>query len=100
MLPVSLATPWLPHAEHLRQTLAQLDPTERRRILDYITTPPEPPKIRSYPIGECMAAARRVAQLLSAHPSWSQAHARRDTAREMGVSTVQLRRMLAHAEGG
>ncbi|MCA8830298.1 hypothetical protein [Hymenobacter pini] len=89
---------WQQHAEQLRQALASLAPTERRRILDYITMPPEPPKPKAYPIGDCMRAGRRVAELLATHPSWTQAKARRETARELGVSTVQLRRMLSHVE--
>ncbi|WBO86078.1 hypothetical protein [Hymenobacter yonginensis] len=67
-------------------------------MLDYISLPPEPPKPKAHPIGECMRAQRRVAELLSAHPSWTQTKARRETTRELAVSTVQLRRMLAHVE--
>ena len=93
-----LSQPWQNHAEHLRLALAQLDPKERRRILDYISLPPEPPKPKAYPIGECMKAARLVAAKLIAHPRWTQARARRETARELGVSPVQLRRMLRHVE--
>ncbi|TGE29720.1 hypothetical protein [Hymenobacter metallicola] len=94
----TISQPWQQHAEHLRQVLAQLDPKERRRILDYISMPPEPPKPKAYPIGECMRAARRVAELLQLHQKWTQAKARRETARELGVSPVQLRRMLRHVE--
>ncbi|TGE04774.1 hypothetical protein [Hymenobacter fodinae] len=87
---------WQSHAETLRQVLAQLDPKERRKILDYISLPPEPQKPKPYPIGECMQAARLVAELLHSHPSWPQARARATVARQLGVSTVQLRRMLRH----
>jgi hypothetical protein len=89
---------WLSPAEQLRQVLALLDPKERRKILDYISLPPEPPKLKAYPIGDCMRAARRVAELLQLHTKWTQAKARRETARELGVSPVQLRRMLKHVE--
>lgn len=101
-LPVLAQAPQLPTwqqpAEQLRHVLAQLDPRERRKILDYISLPPEPPKPKAYPIGECMRASRRVAEQMTTHPSWTQAKARRETARELGVSPVQLRRMLKHVE--
>ncbi|WP_045689421.1 hypothetical protein [Hymenobacter sp. AT01-02] len=87
---------WQQPAEQLRQVLAQLAPQERRRILDFIAAPPEPPKPKPYPIGDCMRAAGMVADLLHAHPSWPQARARATVARVLGVSTVQLRRMLRH----
>ncbi|UOQ70962.1 hypothetical protein [Hymenobacter cellulosilyticus] len=91
------AQPWQQPAELLRQVLAQLDPKERR-ILDYISLPPEPPKPKAYPIGDCMKASRRISELLQVHPTWTQDKARRETARELGVSPVQLRRMLRHVE--
>lgn len=93
---LSSAHTWQGAAEQLRQVLAKLEPQQRRQILDYINRLPEAPKLKSYPIRDCMRAARRVAELLQAHRHWTQARARRETARELGISTVQLRRMLKH----
>ncbi|RPD45488.1 hypothetical protein DNI29_19090 [Hymenobacter sediminis] len=87
--------PWQGAAEQLRQVLAQLPAPERRRILDFISMPPEPPKRQQYSATACLRAKQRVAELLQLHTKWTQAKARRETARELGVSTVVLRRMLA-----
>ncbi|HEX8425650.1 hypothetical protein [Hymenobacter sp.] len=89
---------WQLHALNLRYALAELPPQERRQILDYINHTPEPPKAKAYPISECMKASRRVAELLAINPSWSRARARGETARELHLTTVQLRRMLRHVE--
>jgi hypothetical protein len=88
---------WLPVADELRLALYQLAPEDRRLILDFIRRPLEKPQVRKgYPIGECMAAARRVAELMSDNPKWTRARARKEIARELGITTTQLRYMLSH----
>lgn len=85
-------------ANNLRYALAELDPSTRQLILNCLNAEPEPSKPKAYPIRECMAAARRVRELLALNPKWTRARARGETARELGITTVQLRRMLRHVE--
>jgi len=94
---VPVAPAWQVYADQLRAALSSAPPQERRRILEYICSPPAPPalsEVRTYSIADCKRASLRVTELLARHPRWTQAHARRDVARELGVSTGQLRRML------
>jgi hypothetical protein len=88
---------WLSPAEQLRQVLAQLAPQERPKILDYISTPPEPPKRKTYSVAQLRQAAQLVAERAAAHPSRTQAGIRAVVAREMGIATVELRYMLSRA---
>jgi hypothetical protein len=75
---------WQTHAELLR-------------ILDFISTPPEPPKRKTYSVSQLRQAAQLVAERTAAHPSRTQAGIRAVVAREMGIATVELRYMLSRA---
>ncbi|TGE07724.1 hypothetical protein [Hymenobacter fodinae] len=88
---------WQSHAELLRQVLAQLDPKERRKILDYISLPPDPPKRKTYSVAQLRQAAQLVAEKAEKHPSRTRAGIRGLVARELGIATVELRYMLARA---
>jgi len=59
--------------------------------------PTPPPPRRTFLISELTAATARVAQLTQKHPTWPSSRVRAQVARELNISTVQLRYMLQKA---
>ncbi|HEX8349802.1 MAG TPA: hypothetical protein VF598_07560 [Hymenobacter sp.] len=59
----------------------------------------EPSRFRYAPFkaSDVTTAATRVAEVTAAHPSFPQARVRSTVAREMSISTVQLRYLLRRA---
>lgn len=55
------------------------------------------PHYASFKASDVTMAINRTAEVASAHPSYPQARVRRTVAREMGISTVQLRYLLRKA---
>jgi len=67
-------------------------------ILPITCQAPAPqPGSRTFLISEMTTAARRVADISRKHPSWPQARVRSTVARELAISTVQLRYLLRKA---
>lgn len=67
-------------------------------ILPITCQAPAPqPGTRTFLISEMMNAARKVAHISKVHPSWPQARVRSTVARELAISTVQLRYLLRKA---
>ncbi|MGI4872466.1 MAG: hypothetical protein ACRYFX_14970 [Janthinobacterium lividum] len=52
---------------------------------------------RTFLISEVTAATTRVAELSAKHPSWPSSRVRAVVARELNISTVQLRYILQKA---
>jgi hypothetical protein len=52
---------------------------------------------RTFLISELTAATARVAALTQKHPTWPGSRVRAQVARELNISTVQLRYMLTKA---
>ena len=52
---------------------------------------------RTFLVSELTQAVRRVKEVAQRHPSWPQSRVRATVARELNVSTVQLRYMLQKA---
>lgn len=59
--------------------------------------PLSPLPTRTFLVSEITRAVKRVAELVQKHPSWPQSRVRATVARELNVSTVQLRYMLSKA---
>ncbi|MGI4863710.1 MAG: hypothetical protein ACRYFZ_07270 [Janthinobacterium lividum] len=66
-----------------------------------IPTTPRPiaftPQRRTFLLSELTTATTRIAELTKQHPSWPACRVRATVAREMDISTVQLRYMLNKA---
>ena len=62
-----------------------------------LSIPTPPPYHQRFSIADHLSAARRCAAVAQQHPSWPQSRVRATVAREMNVSTVQLRYMLGKA---
>lgn len=56
-----------------------------------------PLSVRTFLVSELTRAAQRVGTLATKHPSWPECRVRAQVARELNVSTVQLRYMLRRA---
>ena len=55
------------------------------------------PQRRTFLISELTTATTRIAELTQQHPSWPPCRVRAMVARELDISTVQLRYMLSKA---
>lgn len=53
------------------------------------------PQRRTFKISEVTTATARIADLTKQHPSWPGSRVRATVARELDISTVQLRYMLS-----
>ncbi len=64
------------------------------RTVEVLPTVAQAPQPREFKISEVSQAHVRCDELTRVHPSWTQAKVRGTVAREMEISTVQLRYLL------
>jgi hypothetical protein len=60
-----------------------------------LNLPPTPP--RTFLASDVTTAAKRVAEVAAKHPSWPSSRVRATIARELNISTRQLRYLLQQA---
>jgi hypothetical protein len=56
-----------------------------------------PPQRQPFKISQLTTATNRIAELTKTHPGWPQSRVRAQVARELDISTVQLRYLLSKA---